>query len=312
MNVLALLEEELKGKNWTVDEKKRYLYLRSCEIFSYDPRYFLYIKLPNGEKIQEQIRNQKINLEEVNSTWTVCSSFAESVYSVLLKELLQEDCEVNKRGSHGDITMKSSDNTIIKVDPTYNWDYTRVKMGLSTYGYVKQAEFIGNFEEYLKEQDETINYLVGEYKNQTIKKQAQNLYQEYLSLPNLVNKEEQSDDFMIYRMQKIKDQIDTYTNMSEFSDLKTCITYMQRNYLLDDFWTKVATIPLYQAPPAKTTPSPEWEFVNLYAISLKDDMLYYALAKNEDHYTYQEITKSDAISYTKNYQGENKCLIYHM
>lgn len=33
MNVLATLDEELKGKNWDKGTKARYLYLRCCELF---------------------------------------------------------------------------------------------------------------------------------------------------------------------------------------------------------------------------------------------------------------------------------------
>lgn len=38
MNILQLLSQELNNKNWSLEEKARYLYLRSCDLFVYDPR----------------------------------------------------------------------------------------------------------------------------------------------------------------------------------------------------------------------------------------------------------------------------------
>ena len=39
MDVLQLLDNELKDKNnWSLEEKVRYLYIRICELFSYDSR----------------------------------------------------------------------------------------------------------------------------------------------------------------------------------------------------------------------------------------------------------------------------------
>lgn len=39
MNVLAKLNEELEArKDYTLEQKKRYIYLRTCQLFSYDSR----------------------------------------------------------------------------------------------------------------------------------------------------------------------------------------------------------------------------------------------------------------------------------
>ena len=40
MNVLELLDKEIKGKDWSEETKSRYLYIRSGQLFSYDPRFF--------------------------------------------------------------------------------------------------------------------------------------------------------------------------------------------------------------------------------------------------------------------------------
>lgn len=39
MNVLEKLNQELQERNhYTLEQKKRYLYLRTCQLFSYDRR----------------------------------------------------------------------------------------------------------------------------------------------------------------------------------------------------------------------------------------------------------------------------------
>ena len=55
MDVLQLLDNELKDKNnWSLEEKVRYLYIRICELFSYDSRYRLFLKL-YPEKVEEKV-----------------------------------------------------------------------------------------------------------------------------------------------------------------------------------------------------------------------------------------------------------------
>jgi len=39
MNIIELLSNEIAAKNWSKEEKARYLYIRCCQLFTYDPRY---------------------------------------------------------------------------------------------------------------------------------------------------------------------------------------------------------------------------------------------------------------------------------
>lgn len=39
-------------------------------------------------------------------------------------------------------------------------------------------------------------------------------------------------------------------------------------------------------------------------------MVYYALARDGANYSYKEISRADAISYTENYEGKNKSLVF--
>ena len=60
MDVLQLLDDELKDKNnWSLEEKARYLYIRSCQLFSYDPRHQcdLFWKMYRKKKMEKEQMN---------------------------------------------------------------------------------------------------------------------------------------------------------------------------------------------------------------------------------------------------------------
>ena len=57
MNLLDMLSKELNQKDCTLEEKARYLYIRCCELFTYDPRFKFCNYIPNGEKLKNEILN---------------------------------------------------------------------------------------------------------------------------------------------------------------------------------------------------------------------------------------------------------------
>ena len=91
MNVLELLHQELKDKNLTTEEKAYYLYIRSCQLFSFDTRYAYWELLKDGHLFKRKICNREIDLENVDDFRVVCSSYTSYVYSELLKQLLDID-----------------------------------------------------------------------------------------------------------------------------------------------------------------------------------------------------------------------------
>lgn len=83
MNVLATLDKELKDKNWGKGTKSRYLYLRCCELFSFDSRYNYYIYLDSFEDeiLQKlKLRDRKINLEDVTDFRILCTNYTKELW----------------------------------------------------------------------------------------------------------------------------------------------------------------------------------------------------------------------------------------
>lgn len=163
MDVLAKLDEELEArKDYTLEQKKRYIYLRTCQLFSYDSRYHYctYELLgKKAEQIKEEIINYKINLENVSNFNVVCKNYSEDIYSVALKKLLDVDSEIAKGRGHFYVELKENNQTI-KADATLG-DLTRAKMRLMTHGYKVYGD--KNYKKRLKEIDQKINYIDKHY-----------------------------------------------------------------------------------------------------------------------------------------------------
>lgn len=77
MDVLQLLDDELKTKrNWDLKDKERYLYIRSCQLFSWDVRYRLFSKLSLKDRNKiEKIVLRKIDLRNVEDFRVVCTNY---------------------------------------------------------------------------------------------------------------------------------------------------------------------------------------------------------------------------------------------
>jgi len=219
---------------------------------------------------------------------------------------LNEEYETPETFDHAEISLEDDKHGKMRIDPTRGHDYTRVKMQQSTYGYSQWHGSSKSFIADLKQIDRNIGYLDQKYREEEIVMNVRQSKFNYWDSMSEEEKDEYSDDYLIYRMRETEKELAKYPNVTEVSDLKRCITYIQSEFLGRDFSVRTAKISLYNINPDFT-----WEFATLYPIELENDMLYYALAKEKDHYTYHEITKEDAICYTKNYEGRNKGLIYH-
>ena len=193
MNVLSLLNNELKDKNWTLEEKSRYLYLRSCQLFSYDQRYLFWDQIPNGIEFREKIRNASISLEDLQTNLVICRTHISSVLFTIFKELLNLSLNYSK---------------------------------MTTYGYHPSAESHNNtcFCNRLKEIDQSIQYITTRYYDKDLK---QEVYQE-LKKFLLPFHSFSAYEFLLYRM-KLLQTIFKRFSFSTFSDAFQCVNYLLKN-----------------------------------------------------------------------------------
>ncbi len=147
--------------SWSLEEKIRFLYLKSCEVFSYDERYWWYTPafFQDWEEKVERVINKKIVVETLDEKpqddLVVCFSWS-YLFQSLLKTVLNVDCEVIKGPAHASTVAKTGQTAIFADSCTRSMDLFRVKLNLSTYGYEEAMN--KNFTEKLKSIDEKIGY----------------------------------------------------------------------------------------------------------------------------------------------------------
>lgn len=293
MNVLETLENELKEKNWDNGTKARYLYLRCCELFSFDVRYNYYKYLEDfGSEIEAKLSllNRKIDLENVLDFRVVCTSYSKEVYSKLSKELLGIPCTVSKPGaSHVFPTFLEPINGIyqLEADATKS-DLAREKMGLKTTGYMAVDDrFRKGFQARLEKIDDTIGYRKQGYANEVLKQQAGQYYQDFLLNHNTDNRE-----MVLDTMYEIKKVFEGFGGFSIYSDAKFCMNHLQELYLKKLGYTNEMEIPLFQF-----RDNYEIDFIDLYPIKVENERIFFALEKDE--YVFHKIKESEAKQYMK-------------
>lgn len=289
MNVIELLENELKNKNWTLEEKQRYIYLRSCQIFSFDPKYNLSLLLPNFFELQQEFRNKTIDLTNITDYNVVCTSYSKYVINVLLEELL--NIKTTFEGTDHNYITSQVIGKKYKIDATMN-DIYRVKLNLDTRGYQLLPEN-ENYDEELMKIDQKIGYIKNKYENCNIKNNKNDI----ANFPSYIKNE---IDYFNYVMNELKKIYQTYNVSHNFSDAKFCIDYLIRNlfYTYEQEYIKDVTMFLNN--------SKDWDIVKIYAINLEGEMLYWGLEKERENYSFHEIPRSRAKYYTKYMKGLNK------
>ena len=152
MDLLAKLDNELKDKHLTDFEKVRYIYLRTCELFSFDGRYN-FTSLFFDDKLYSDIINRKIDLTNIVDFLVVCHTYSKEVLIKLIKELTNASTVLHT-GKHSYVEYRNSTNNIWTLDATYG-DFPRAKMGIKTTGF--SSEF-PNYKEQLEETDAALHF----------------------------------------------------------------------------------------------------------------------------------------------------------
>lgn len=289
MNILEELNHDLK-KNWTIEEKIRYIYLKTCFLFSYDERYLFYKQI-NDEENLKRIKNKHIdltNLQEENRV--ICTTYAKEIISKLITELLNIKVELHGN-SHNYIIINNSPQRI-KADATISSDLARVKINLNTKGY-REIHTSSNFEAKLKEMDKNIQYISKEYFNYYLNKVEQS---KLFASSNFL-------EFQLDKLKLIENIFQTY-NLKNYTDASFAISYLSKKLTIH-----LQEFLLLQISNQENNIN-KWNFLNIYQLTDKKDTIYYILDKQNKYYTFNEIPEENAKYYKKilspqNYQKKN-------
>ena len=147
MDVLNLIDSELKGMHLNDFEKVRYIYLRTCELFYFDVRY--HFKEYISKRKLSKIINREIDLEDVNDFRVICHTYSEYVLKKIINEFTNMDVKL-KSGGHSYLTIKDKNGYSWNLDATLG-DLSRVKIGTKTTGFncVTDRYYLDDIDKYL-------------------------------------------------------------------------------------------------------------------------------------------------------------------
>lgn len=306
MDVLQLLDDELKDKNnWSLEEKVRYLYIRSCELFSYDARYQcdLFWKMYGKKIVGKEILFKKIDLRAVLDFKVVCSSYSEYVYNKLLEELLNVFVFVHKGKLNGQFHKMNSfkiGKDVYHVDATGRGDIERIKMGLKTYSFRKnrQLKFWNDLK--LKKVDKKIGYIKDEYYKNKLMQRINNLEREFYNVTSQ-NPFTEEINYFLYKMQVIKELFNEVNEFREYTDAFFCLEYLFEHFFMDD----LCQFDIYDDDfcfinhNLVDISNDNWYFVNVFDVEVNDEKFNYLLEVVNGKYEFREVPLSEGSYYKK-------------
>lgn len=297
MDILQLLDHELKKSNWSLEEKKRHLYIRSCQLFTYDTRHYFVSKnstnIRNASAILNSINNREIDLTHVTDNRVNCYSWAK-VYKTLQKELLNANAEVEENifGTHAWVFFGH------KADATVDSDLSRVKMKLYTKGYelsTERDQFVYDYEtpKKIKTMDKNIKYIKDNYYNfEPLVHRLQLEFQE-----RNISKE----DTLFWWLYHLMDIFEQYNqDLIYFEDASFGLSYLLRYFIAKEERKNIERITLFDDT------NDDWDFIDIYKIPYLGDIFYYALLPQKNGYHFIEIPYLDVLNYASSLQGPKK------
>ena len=154
MNLLNILDNELKNKHYNNFEKVRYIYLRTCELFSFDARYYFVESF--NKKLFNNIIDKKIDITNVDDFLVICHSYSKYVLLRLVNELTTANVSLHS-GPHSFVEYKDDDDLLWRLDATYG-DLSRAKIGIKTTGFSCLESWNFTYQDDLDMIDESFGY----------------------------------------------------------------------------------------------------------------------------------------------------------
>lgn len=137
MNLYQLLREELKDLDLTEFEKLRYIYIRCCQIFSFDSRWF-YANFSQDKELKKKIQDKKLDLYNINDPRVVCHSISREVFYKIIPEFTKYHVKLVDGLHSYVIASDDKDEWILDATPD---DLARVKLGIETVGFNCRKRF---------------------------------------------------------------------------------------------------------------------------------------------------------------------------
>lgn len=233
---INVIDEIMSGllPEWDNLTKARYLYLKSCEYFTYDERYTLL----NGDlkfDYANELNNKKFDLTNVTDNRVLCKTWSREVYKKLLDEANIPSEIMGEGRAHQFIKLQANGYDIV-ADATILSDLSRAKMKLDTkcfYSQNKNGILLTAPE--LKDIDKKIGYITYDYSNDQIKSMIASFTDSIddSSIGSLFISNKQRE-IILDKMYAIKNIVETFDDITSYYDLKFAVGYVQRKIFNND------------------------------------------------------------------------------
>lgn len=168
MNLLNYLYRQIHERKMTKAEAIRFIYLYTCEKYSFDYRFQQAVQSANHEAMAE-ILDYKPDIKNEKFKDITCVSYCESILGPLIERILDEKVEYVGSGfGHRYLIVPFYDDEVI-LDATEN-DLTRVKLNMSTVGF--ESASLSNMEHWnktIKNIDKKLGYIKDDYLDEQLK-----------------------------------------------------------------------------------------------------------------------------------------------
>ncbi len=270
MDILSLIENDFDPE-FTLEEKIRFLYLKSCEFFSYDSRFGLGYRDDLSYDVRESILDLNIDLRNVQTFNVVCTSWSRLMQK-LCSLFLNVKCDIKEGPTHSFCRVDVKDGLIL--DACLSNDLARCKVGLSSLGF--NYHFDGFLNADLQNLDERLGYVHDQYF-------------EYV-LGDI--KKKLKDENILSKICEINALFSKH-HFREYGDAKYYLNYLMMILLSNVEKKNNVKYSLY-------LPSYAWIFVTVYEFLVDGFNVYYSLAKDGEYYEFKEISEDDAMYLKRN------------
>lgn len=261
--------------------KIRYIYLYVCNMFSYDVRFYF-----ANTDLKEKIYEKKVDIMNVEDYEIACYTCAHVLVDLLALYGIDAEIvrETNYKFQHAYVVVRHK-GKILKLDPTFKHDITRVKMQSPTLDFqtlIDDPIFCDQLEEadkqiFDKEQNKKDHYVLYNSKtlNELIKVINENAKERGISVT----------DLFFEKIYAIEGLINTRTDFSRYDDIDYYLAYLIKKFGLNEGQVRVKPAVFFK------NDDPEMKnIINLIMIEYDGiKPMFYIVEKIHDNYKMRKI-----------------------
>ena len=290
-----ILNMQFSHPEWDLFTLVRWIYLKTCTIFTYDWRYFY-----EDDFQRKEIYDLTLDISHITVTDIICSTWAK-LFADALRCLDIEAQIVSDVPPHCYVLFDLNGMTI-KADATKGYDLSRVKIGCSTNGF-KALHFNKDFLQKLDLSDEMIGYKQMLYTDEVIKRLKTDFLEDgYTNNQNSFEFANVDYKQIIFKIELLQTLINDTQKVNKFHDTDFYLSYLGRNLLTSQERYETLIQPYWRIEPYP-------DIVNFLAVRDCMQKDIYILKCFDDKYRLERATNEDIEYYVTNYHGKYEQLL---